>query len=605
MTETAIKPTTTEETLSFNVGFSESHDFSVDTATRTIKGVVIPWGKTAYKAGFNWSFPRGSVRWSEDVSRVKLSRNHDPRDVVGYALRIWEGAKGLMGEFKVRRGPIGDDVLLAAEDKALDGLSAEMVFSSSADWTTDYETATRIARDARMQGVTLTSIPAFDDARVSGVKMSQEGKQMGEEKTSTLEVEAPETIDLVSQVNTAFERIIERQSEEQGKQIKGLTDAINEAFTSVAEKIVPAQSPRQASFQITSEPPIYRFSGPPGGYSMVKDAWHAVHSRDRDAEGRLLAFSRQVQDMVRKATHEFQQGTGDLGQVIPPGYRPDLYVAELVQGRPLASGLSRGTISDATPFTVPVFSSATGATADHTEGTNPTPGTIALTQRTVQPAAISGSLQLTREIVDSSNPAIDVIAMQAMRESYARQTEEKIYAFLNGPDGAGGTITNGFVPSGAQVIAPDPATTFLPEELLDAHREQLARYSFRRFAAPTQTHLSQRATVDFATAKDGQGRPLLPSVGAQNTSGVGNAVTQGWNVDGLPAIPAWAVTSGADNAEVLSLNSADAWYWESPLLTFRFEEKLGPANIELALFGYFGVHVLRPVGLAAIRKEST
>jgi hypothetical protein len=43
------------------------------------------------------------------------------------------------------------------------------------------------------------------------------------------------------------------------------------------------------------------------------------------------------------------------------------------------------------------------------------------------------------------------------------------------------------------------------------------------------------------------------------------------------------------------------WVWESPLLTFRFEEKQGPANIELNIFGYFGTHLLRPVGLSGIR----
>ena len=39
------------------------------------------------------------------------------------------------------------------------------------------------------------------------------------------------------------------------------------------------------------------------------------------------------------------------------------------------------------------------------------------------PQAISGRIVLTREIVDSSNPAIDQIAFAEMRESYDRQTE--------------------------------------------------------------------------------------------------------------------------------------------------------------------------------------
>ncbi|MGH9247955.1 MAG: hypothetical protein ACRD0W_00320, partial [Acidimicrobiales bacterium] len=84
------------------------------------------------------------------------------------------------------------------------------------------------------------------------------------------------------------------------------------------------------------------------------------------------------------------------------------------------------------------------------------------------------------------------------------------------------------------------------------------------------------------------------------------AVQQGWMVDGLPAVPAWAITDqGVGQADVFGLNANDAWYWESNLLTFRFEEKKGPANIELALFGYFGTHLLRPVGLFAVRHNAT
>lgn len=61
----------------------------------------------------------------------------------------------------------------------------------------------------------------------------------------------------------------------------------------------------------------------------------------------------------------------------------------------------------------------------------------------------------------------------------------------------------------------------------------------------------------------------------------------------------------ATDADVLVLNSEDAWLWESPLLTFRFEEKSGPALIELALFGYHAVKLIRPVGLASVRHTAT
>ena len=371
---------------------------------------------------------------------------------------------------------------------------------------------------------------------------------------------------------------------------------------------------RAARYAVTRDAPIYSFDG--RGPSLVRDAWYAQREHDQDAKERIRRFHNQsgeVQQLV--ASHVAFQAdsqlrfatstTSNASEIIPPGYRPDLFVPQLAQGRPLVNATSRGTIANATPFVVPVFGSATSMTGDHTEGDPPGEGTLLFGTKTVTPGAISGKLPLTREIVDSSNPAIDQIALATMRESYAQQTEAKVYTLLNGANGAGGTITSGFVPSGAQA-ATVVATTDSEEDLVYALRQALAKYPFARFGAPTMALMGQNATVLLANAKDTTGRSLLPSVGAQNASGLGNAVTQGWFIDGLAHVPAWAMTGvAAGDSQVLTLSRPDVWVWESPVLAFRFEEKQGPEIIELALFGYFASHVLRPVGLSGMRITTT
>jgi HK97 family phage major capsid protein len=419
---------------------------------------------------------------------------------------------------------------------------------------------------------------------------------------------------------TFMSTLAEKIAESQKAATEGLTDKIGEMLSegvkAALENIHDPQTDgpqpvRAARWTVTREAPVYTLDG--RGPCLVRDAWHAQMSRDDDAIERIRKFRKQSEEMAKVAHDQlhmqvagFQQfatsTTATNPQIIPPGYRPDLFVPMLDQGRPLASALSQGVIANATPFVVPVFVSATGATAAHVEGTNPTDGTLAFTTKTVTPGAISGLLKLTREIVDSSNPAIDQIALTAMRESYARQTEALVYTLLNGTSGAGGVITAGFVPSGAQVAFTGAAPT--GKAILAKVREQLALYPFRRFGAPDRAMMSQRATTGFATAVDLQDRPLLPSVGATNAAGVGNAMTQGWFVDGLAHVPAWAMTGTGDgDSDIFTLNSADAWVWESPLLTFRYEERSGPAVIDLALFGYFATHLLRPVGLSAIRAS--
>lgn len=374
---------------------------------------------------------------------------------------------------------------------------------------------------------------------------------------------------------------------------------------------------RAARFQVTREAPIYAFDG--RGPSLVRDAWYAQREHDDDAKERLRKFHAQTGEVAKLAAQQVSFAAGNAAaqfttvttsgasQIIPPGYRPDLFVPMLAQDRPLVNALSRGTIANATPFVVPTFGTMTNLTDPHTEGNAPSEGSITFGTKTVTPGAISGKLPLTREIVDSANPAIDQIALAAMREDYARQTEANVYTLLNGANGAGGTITGDNVPSGAQASTVVAAATDDGAQALVKHiRERLAKYPFARFAAPTMGFMGQNATTRLATANDDVGRPLLPSVGPQNTVGTGNAITQGWSVDSLSLVPAWAMTgTAAGDSQILILNRADGWAWESPVLAFRFEEKSGPQIIELALFGYFATHLLRPVGLSGIRITLT
>lgn len=399
----------------------------------------------------------------------------------------------------------------------------------------------------------------------------------------------------------------------QTKLVESLGQSVAESFSAgikaALENITsPQDGPqpvRAARYTVTREAPIYSLNG--AGPSLVRDGWYAAMHRDDDALDRLRKFRMQTEDLAKLTNAELRRQqfttitTANASQVIPPGYRPDLFVPMLMQGRPMVAACSKGTLDNATPFVVPVFSSFSGATADHVEGVNPTDGSLTLTTKTVTPGAVSGRMVLTREIVDSSNPAIDQIALNAMRESYARQTEGKIYTLVNGANGAGGTITGDFVPSGAQA-ATYVGTTGTPPALIAGIRERLAKYPFNRFAAPQVGLMGQNATTILAKAADTTGRPIFPSIGAQNTAGLGNAVQQGWSVDGLPFVPAWAMTGvAAGDTQIAIINPLDLWAWESALLTFRYEEKSGPALIEFALFGYFATHLLRPVGLSGIR----
>jgi len=581
--------------------------FRADVEKRTISGLLIPWGQVARAMGQKWRFARGSLRWFSE-SRVKLNSDHNRGEAIGVAVRLQDTALGLDGTFKIARGEEGDRALSLAEDGVLDGFSVEVDFRDGDGWQPDPQDRTvRFVKRAMLTGVALTGFPAFDDARVDRVAAAQ-GGNMDQDQTTTMEEEGAEAV-----FTTAMERLASKVVESQNKLTEELTQSVGESISAgVKAALEDIGSPqrgtvRAARYSVTREEPVYRFDG--NGESLVRDAWKAVFEKGttsgEEALGRIRKYRMQQEDLTKLFNDEFSlqfapQSTSTASQIIPPGYRPELYVPDVTKGRPMVSLASRGSIPNATPFTVPVFGSVTGATADHVEGTNPSDGSVAFATKTVTPQAVSGRLTLTREIVDSSNPAIDTIALFEMRESYNRQTEGKVYTLLNGTSGAGGTITGDFVPSGAQASTIARGTD--NQALVKHIRERLAKYPFNRFASPSGAVMGATATVYLATAVDTTQRPLFPFVGPANVVGQGNTVQQGWNVDGLNFIPAWANTGvAAGDSQIMIVNSTDLWVWESPLLTFRFEEKQGPANIELNVFGYFATHLLRPVGLSGIR----
>lgn len=142
--------------------------------------------------------------------------------------------------------------------------------------------------------------------------------------------------------------------------------------------------------------------------------------------------------------------------------------------------------------------------------------------------------------------------------------------------------------------------------LLDTLRDQLVAYPFRRFAAPNRLALAQEAATQLAKAKDTSGRPLLPRLGAMNAVGNVEALNQAFDVDGLPGVPAWSMTgNAAGDADTLLWNAQDVWAWESTVSTFRYEEVAGPANVDLVLFAYFAVAVVRASGISAVRLTVT
>ena len=324
---------------------------------------------------------------------------------------------------------------------------------------------------------------------------------------------------------------------------------------------------------VTHEPVPY--SRP--GESLVRDMYRAHLEGDTEAAGRVAAYDR----WARMA----QDRTTGAGVVPPSGYRPDLFVEAIQLDRPLAElgGLAR--ITDATPFLIPRqtlrYTPETPAgrlVLPHTEGQAEDPmGLIPFDKVTVNPLGYSGTYDVTRELVDASGPSIDTIVRDALVDSYQEQTEAATY-----------TVVNAGAPSGGPIYGDGPLSDNVVRELI--------AFKTGRRATASVAFASDAVWGALASITDATGRPMFPFLGPSNAGGTTSAGFAEMNVQGVPQVQSWALPANNNPGYVIARRGAYLT-WESPRLTFTFQEVLGPGIVRLALWAYFAAAVLLPQGL--------
>lgn len=513
--------------------------FEVDTEKRTIKGLAVPYGATAK----GYQFSKGTLTYG-DPNRVKILIAHDFNRAVGVATAFEDTDEGLWVTARIAKGAAGDEALSMASEGVWDGLSVGIGEGGK------FRLADRInhAVNVPLREVSITPVPAFDDARITSVAASaahhRKEPTMGDENT----IEAPAAPDF-SAVTDA------------------VTDAIKEGFESLGNlpprEVVPAGA---GNFAVTEELP-YRFDGITGKHSFIEDMRDAQQG-DAAARQRLEKFGEEVADLVFAVT------TTNAGSLNPTRNRPELYVPNLTYSRPLWESVSTGTVEDKTPFTVPKFSAAAGLVGNHTEGVEPTPGSFSATSQTISPAPVSGKIEINREVLDQGgSPQADTIIWGEMLNAYFEAIEAKIAAAL----AAVGTAELNL--AGA-VDAP----------LVNALTDYFAGLQFvrggnrfTRFVADGQLF------PKLVSAADSTGRKLLPVLGPTNAQGQTDGAFD--RVQGNQTVrAAWAL--GATNAsKSYSFVPSSVWAWASAPKRFVFEYQV--KSVDLAIWGYSATAVLR------------
>lgn len=566
------------------IGVDGAHTFTVDRESRTIRGLLVPYGVPAKSKGQWWRFAKGALRWA-DPRRVKLWMQHDPSTAIGYAIELDDRTDGLYGAFKIAATAKGDEALELAAGP-WDGFSiglGEAVRFTRNNGIND-------VTEAPLMETSLTPAPSFDGARVHTVAATAdtEGTPTMEEETAptgqaptTAATTTPETATTTTTTPPDFSAI---------------TDAIRAGFTAAPASsdgpTVPARETVPAGTRPTTvdQAAPYRFDGTRGDHDFSTDLFASLKFNDSEATDRLMKFM-ETAFAPHPATPQFAVTSAGTAALNPPKQRPDMYVDQLDYTTPLYDALYKGAIEDATPFVFPKFKTASGLVADHTAGTEPTPGSFEAESQTVTPTPVSGKVEIPREVWDQGgNPQVSVLIWNEMTRAWRESLEARAGAEL-------GSLT------GLQAM--QLTAGGVDDALVDELEAKIAALQFirggNRFRfMPLHVDLFLR----LAAAKGDDGRKLLPMIGPSNANGTAEPLFSRMNVAGMTATPAWSLGASAPSTEKKSyaINPADVHVWNTAPKRLQFEYRL--AYVDLAVWGYAATATSRKDGVQWLKYKA-
>lgn len=149
-----------------------------DVDKRTISGLVLPYGRAGYTSAGPVTVNAGSVTLPDDISRVKLLRDHSDQPgftPVGHAVAVEDTPDGIRMSFRIGKTSDGDVALADVTEHIRDALSVELV-DTAVDGTGALTAGTLTA-------VALVPIPAFDDARVDLITAARVDEDLDEDTT--------------------------------------------------------------------------------------------------------------------------------------------------------------------------------------------------------------------------------------------------------------------------------------------------------------------------------------------------------------------------------------------------------------------------------------
>ena len=388
----------------------------------------------------------------------------------------------------------------------------------------------------------------------------------------------------------ADERDVEElraQFDEQEKRVAAIAEDIDRK-----ERILKAREavPRaEGSVEVGREPRTYEQGArnADGHFrSFFQDLFHSEQG-SHEAQMRLNRHAREVAVEQRAAITTSSGGPG----LVPPQYLLDDLAIFARSSRPFADSLGPRPLPETgMTFNVPRVTTGTVA-ALKAEGAAVSVGSTVTDYLSFSVNTVAGLQDISRELLDRSDPATDQVLGQDLAADYAKKLDTEL---LN-------QTTNGItVLTGTNAVTyttGSPTAILLYPKFADAIQQVWTN----RFAAPDLIVMHPRRWAQLLGGLDTQGRPLvlpdaMAGVQAFNTMAANTAnVPKGLvgQIQGLPVVVdpniSTALGAGTNQDTIIVTRRADQLFFEVGAPTVSIETGVLSGNLQVRVYawGYF------------------
>jgi HK97 family phage major capsid protein len=335
---------------------------------------------------------------------------------------------------------------------------------------------------------------------------------------------------------------------------------------------------------VDRDPGHYRAAG--GGFSFIADNFLSKKMGDEGAAKRLVQHERSATDFYRKTDKMHLRDVLGAGAttagagLVPPVWLAEQFAPILHKRLRVATLLRQVPWAGPFAWTIPVANTGanTSSVAEgvNTTETDPTYGTI-----TVTPKAVMGYSEISRQMLEASNPAVDSIVWGDLVGNFYDNVELEVIAAMNGQSGVNTVTVSAGAATTGDILAQRTGLLNAIAAIADNNAGDATFFAGRN-----------SRWITYLLMQDTTGRPLISTqrYGPSNTLGLGNDIggfrkvivgeLEGLEVATSPTI---AASSG------FVVNGEEALFSVSPPLQFRFDEPAGPALIRIGVWGYEAV----------------